>query len=287
MIDRLDHVMVVVADLDAAAARTAALLGRAASWRGSHPAYGTANALFRLDNTYLELIAPARDESFGAVLRERLAREGEGVCGLAFGSADAGDTVAELRARGIEVADPVPGSGRDERTGAERRWRNAFLSPAASRGVLVFVIEHESPPDSLPMMAPEGDPAAVVHALDHVVVATRDLEGTRALYGDGLGLRLALDRTFEQRGQRILFFRTGGATVEVVASTREAPDETAPDRFFGLAWRVPDADAVRARTLRAGFDASEVRPGAKPGTRVFTVRDAPGEVPTLLIEPAL
>jgi catechol 2,3-dioxygenase-like lactoylglutathione lyase family enzyme len=286
MIDRLDHVMVVVADLAAAAARTAALFGRQASWRGSHPHYGTVNALFRLDNTYLELIAPARDESFGAVLRGRLAAEGEGVFGLAFGSADADATVVELRRRGIEIADPAPGSGRDDRTGAERRWRNAFLPPAASRGLLLFVIEHASPADSLPMVAPEGDPAAAVHALDHVVVASRDLDGTRALYGDGLGLRLALDRTFEQRGQRILFFRTGGATVEVVASTREPADKTAPDRFFGLAWRVPDADLARARTARAGFDVSELRPGAKPGTRVCTVRDAPGGVPTLLIEPA-
>jgi catechol 2,3-dioxygenase-like lactoylglutathione lyase family enzyme len=285
MLDRLDHVMVVVADLDAAVARTAELLGRPASWRGSHPHYGTANALFRLDNTYLELIAPVRDESFGAVLRDRLAKEGEGVLGLAFGTSDADAAVAELRARGIEVADPAPGSGRDDATGAERRWRNAFLSPAASRGLLVFVIEHESPPDSLPLVAP-ADPPTAVHALDHVVIASRDLEGTRALYGDGLGLRLALDRTFEQRGQRILFFRTGGATVEVVASTREVPDPAAPDRFFGLAWRVPDAELARARALGSGFDVSEVRPGAKPGTHVCTVRDAPGGVPTLLIEPA-
>jgi catechol 2,3-dioxygenase-like lactoylglutathione lyase family enzyme len=286
MIDRLDHVMVVVADLPAAAARTAALFGRPASWRGSHPDYGTANALFRLDNTYLELIAPARDESFGAVLRERLAAEGEGVYGLAFGSSDVGETVAELRARGVEIADPAPGSGCDERTGAVRRWRNAFLSPAASRGLLVFVIQHDSPPDSLPLTKPECDAAAAVHALDHVVVASRHLDGTRALYGDRLGLRLALDRTFEARRQRILFFRTGGATLEVVASTRDAPDAAAPDRFFGLAWRVRDADLARSHAEREGFDVSEVRPGAKPGTRVCTVRDAPGGVPTLLIEPA-
>ena len=32
------------------------LLGRRPSWRGEHPGYGTANTLFRLDNTYLELL---------------------------------------------------------------------------------------------------------------------------------------------------------------------------------------------------------------------------------------
>ena len=38
----------------------------------------------------------------------------------------------------------------------------------------------------------------------------------------------------------------------------------------------------------AGFDVSELRSGRKPGTHVFTVRDAPGGVPTLMLsaEPA-
>ena len=36
----------------------------------------------------------------------------------------------------------------------------------------------------------------------------------------------------------------------------------------------------------AGFDVSEVRTGRKPGTRVFTVRDAPGGTPTLMLAPS-
>ena len=78
MIDRLDHVIVLVDALDAATLRTAALLGRPASWQGEHPGQGTANALFRLDNTYLELLSPVCDAGFGKHLRERLDREGEG-----------------------------------------------------------------------------------------------------------------------------------------------------------------------------------------------------------------
>ena len=285
MIQCLDHVMVLVDRLDEASARTAALLGREPSWRGEHPGFGTANTLFRLDNTYLELISPTADVGFGAVLRSRLDDEGEGVMGLAFGSADVEETVAELRERGVEVADPQPGSGRDAKSGAERHWRNAILTPAASRGLLLFVIQHESPPERLPMSEPT-DAEAAVHALDHVVVMSPDADGTRALYRDGLGLRLALDRTFEKRGVRLLFFRTGGTTVEIGSSTARPPDPEAPDRFGGLAWKVASADPARARLAAAGFDVSKVRPGHKPGTRVFTVRDAPGSVPTLVIEPA-
>jgi hypothetical protein len=46
---------------------------------------------------------------------------------------------------------------------------------------------------------------------------------------------------------------------------------------------VPDAEAARERLAAAGFDVSEVRPGAKPGTRVCTVRREAWGVPTLLI----
>ena len=35
-----------------------ALLGRGPSWHGRHPAFGTRNVLFRLANTYVELLAP-------------------------------------------------------------------------------------------------------------------------------------------------------------------------------------------------------------------------------------
>ena len=56
----LDHVVIAVADLETATSDYVALLGRAPSWRGSHPQYGTRNTLFRIDNTYLELLAPDR-----------------------------------------------------------------------------------------------------------------------------------------------------------------------------------------------------------------------------------
>ena len=54
----IDHIIIAVHDLAEASADYCALLGRAPSWRGAHPDYGTANTLFKLDNTYIELLAP-------------------------------------------------------------------------------------------------------------------------------------------------------------------------------------------------------------------------------------
>ena len=75
---------------------------------------------------------------------------GEGLVGFAFGTDDAEECCRALRARGLSPTDPIPGTGRDEKTGAERSWRNVIVPSADSRGPLVFAIEHLSPSEALP-----------------------------------------------------------------------------------------------------------------------------------------
>ena len=288
MLHSLDHVIIAVSELEQAAARMAALLGLRPSWRGEHPGAGSANVLFRLENTYLELLAPQGDGPVAEQLRGRLDQEGEGLVGLAFGTADADACYRAWTQRGLDPAPPADGVGRDVDSGAFREWRQVVLPPAKSGGILLFAIEHKSPADVLPTAAPAGDSRAVVVALDHVVVQTTDPDAARALYGDALGIRLALDRSFEDWGVRLLFFRLGGTTVEVAAQLAQQPalpSPEAPDRLWGLSHRVTDADAARARVAEAGFDVSEVRTGRKPGTRVFSVRHEPCGVATLMLEP--
>ena len=285
MLHSLDHVIVAVRELESATDTYARLLGRAPSWRGAHPGQGTANTLFRLANTYLELLGVVGEGPFASRVRERLERAGEGVVGFAFGTDDADETAAELRARGLPAADPLEGSGTDSTTGAVRRWRNVHLPESATRGVLAFAIEHLSPADALPPARVTVPQVAAVEGLDHVVVRSADPDATRKLYGESLGLRLALDKSFPERKVRLQFFRVGGVTVEVASLLGAAPDPAKPDELWGLAWRVPDADAARARLLEAGFSVSPVRNGNKPGTRVLTVeRDTCG-VATLVIAP--
>ena len=283
MWSHLDHVILAVRELDAAERLYARLLGRSPSWRGEHPGLGTRNALFRLGETYLELLAPS--ESGGSFLRQRLAERGEGLLGFALATPDADACAKALGERGLHPEPPAPGMGRDTESGAFREWRNVFFPPAETRGVLVFGIEHRSAPELLPEVPPPGPAAAAVHGIDHVVVRTADPDAAIAFYGERLGLRLALDRSFPQWGARLVFFRVGGITVELAARLDAAADPAAPDQAWGISWRVADADAARARLLEAGFDASAVRTGRRPGTRVFTLHGEPCGVATLMLEP--
>lgn len=288
MLETLDHLILSVQDLDSAVRAYTRILGRTPSWRGEHPGAGTINALFRIDNTYVELLAPEGEGPIGNALRTRLSGEGEGLAGLAFGTSDADACHARFAQQGLHPLPVEEGMGRDVDSGAFRRWRRVPLAPGETRGVLIFALEHLSEPEILPRASALEAEEASVHALDHVVVQTADPDAAKILYGEKLGLRLALDREFPQWHSRMLFFRVGGATVEVVAGAGGSADEQAPaadrDRLSGLCWRVGDAEAARARLAEEGFDVSEVRPGRKPGTRVFTLRDGSCGIPTLMLE---
>ena len=285
MLETLDHVVVAVGDLDAASRDTEELLGRPASWRGEHPGAGTANVLFRFENTTLELLAQKGEGPVGSAIAAQLASTGEGMAALAFGTPDAAACAAAWRAAGLAPRGPEDGLGRDTESGAIRRWSNVYADLAASRRVLLFAIERRSPVDVVPLCAPRVPVASAPARLDHAVVFSDDVDASRTIYADQLGLRLALDRSFEKRGVRILFFRVGGITIEIAGPLPGKEGAGQADRYGGLAWRVDDPDAARARLVDAGFDVSDVRPGAKPGTRVCTVRGRTCGVPTLLIGP--
>jgi catechol 2,3-dioxygenase-like lactoylglutathione lyase family enzyme len=146
--------------------------------------------------------------------------------------------------------------------------------PPAVHGVRVHVVAEPAPP------APPG----AVAAIDHVVVHTTAPERAIAAWRDRAGLRLALDRVFEGRGLRLLFFRAGGITLEY-ASPHPAPaDAGGDDVFYGLSYRVADVAAWRERLVAAGVDVSPVRTGMRPGTSVVTVRSGTAGVPTLLLQ---
>ena len=264
MIRALDHIAIAVTDFDAAVDGYRRLLGREPDLE---PRDGAHRAWFRFANMALEVISPTGEGGAGDRVRAQLDAAGDGTWLAAFQVDDVAAAAHLLSRRGLEV-EPI---------GALARVRAAGLT---------FVL---TPKSDAPLSPPTQSQAAAVTALDHLVVHTPNPDRALGLYGAKFGLDLRLDRANPQWGARQLFFSCGAAVFEVGASlTAPVTSESlgAPDRFGGLAWQVTDPDAAQARIAAAGFDVSEVRTGRKPGTKVFTVRDAPGGVPTLMLMPS-
>lgn len=181
---------------------------------------------------------------------------GDPVFSLGLAAPDLSETRRILERRGVAADGPI-------------------LSRSATHGVAIALVEDR------PAAPPPARPDAP-HALDHVVIHTPNMERAVALYGGRFGLDLRLDRANPQWGSRMLFFRCGGAVIEI-SSDLKAPVGDGPDRITGLAWRVADPVAAQARLVAAGLDVSPVRPGRKPGTQVFTVRAGVPGAPALMV----
>ncbi len=275
MWSRFHSAEIRVEDFDAALEHYACLLGRSAAWLGPRADGAGRSALLPLANMTLEVSEAVAGES-----------ERTGLVGIRLAlEAESGQEAANaLAARGVETLGLESLSTPEAEGARARAWDRLRVDASASRGIGVEGVANETGWRAAPSK-PDVPAHAAIRGLDHVVVLSADLEATRAFYLDGLGLRLALDRSFEERGVRLLFFRLAGVTVEIGGRLGEPPRSEARDRFGGLAWQVEDVDAIQQRLIGAGFDVSEVRAGHKPGTRVCTVRDPVHGVPTLLIQP--
>ena len=262
MITGLHHIAIVVRDLDAAVQGYERLLDVAPMARDGG---GARRAWFWLDNIGLEVIAPDGDGLSGDRVRARLDAAGEGQWLIAFTASDLDADTRLLERRGLAIS--------------ELTERAAMFDPASTGGVQLALM-------GFPRLASQTKGPLV--GLDHVVVNTANPDRALAVYGAKLGLDLRLDRENPQWGARQMFFRAGHDLVEIGASLK-APVSDGPDSFGGLAWLAADPAAVHARLAASGFNLSELRKGRKPGTQVFTVRDAPNGatlagVPTIVIQ---
>ena len=277
MITALDHVALVVPDLDAATARYTALLGCAPNWRGSD--HGAANVWFQLDNTALDIIAPVGPGPGGERMQAHLDQHGEGVWAMAYATPDLDSAHKLMERRGMKVTAPHPLRSTHPETKEKRAWR-MFSTELA--GVTTFVMEQK--PEDKPWPRCETTSPSAVNGLDHAVIRSPAPDRVQAMYGARLGLDMRLDRTAPEWGTRLMFFRCGDLVVEI-AHDLKAGVSDGPDSLWGFTWRTADIDGAHARLSDEGFNISEIRAGRRPGTRVFTVRDGTSNVPTLLIGP--
>lgn len=252
MINALHHISVGTANLVEAAQLTERLLGHLGII--SHN-----KAIFRLNNVSYVISTNVSDIT--------------GLTGLGFEIASADDALRICERRGLKIARPIEHTFDGVRT--------IDIDPQSTFGASIQLLERTEQSTRNPRDTAIN--SAAVAGLDHVVIRTPNPERATALYGARLGLDLRLDRSEPKWGTRFMFFRCGDTIIEIVHNLNEQPSSE-PDQLWGLTWRVVRADAAHERLKNEGFDLSEIRPGRKPGTRVFTVRNKTLGVPTLILE---
>ena len=175
----LDHVLMAVTDLAAAAALLEGRFGLASADGGRHAAWGTANRIVPLGESYLELVTvvdelAAAKSTFGRWVAAMRSRSGR-LIGWAARTTDL-DSVASRLDLGIS-----DGSRRDP-SGAELRWRGAGIEAAAAQPARPFFIEWDP-------RTPYPGHLAVAHPAGAVELARLELSGDPVRLAEWLGAR--------------------------------------------------------------------------------------------------
>jgi Glyoxalase-like domain len=199
----LDHVLIAVTDLAAAARTIEERHGLASVEGGRHPGWGTANRIVPLGETYLELIAvvdpaEAAGSAFGSWVAGGATSEGKPL-GWVVRTDDI-DGVAERL--GLEVV----AKSRKDASGRTLSWRVAGIEEATAEPSLPFFVEWGDG-------TPHPGRAAVTHPAGAVEIASLELDGDRQRLADWLGSH-PLPITVREGAPAIAGVILGGASGE-------------------------------------------------------------------------
>lgn len=203
----LDHVVIVVRDLQRAA-KAYARLGFTLTPQGQHT-LGSQNHCIMFGTDYIELLAVPSAHPALAYYRDFLSR-GEGLAALALASSDVAAASAALAGSGIATEPPLEFSRPVQHADGERaaRFRILPLPLSATPAAWSFVCQHSTPELVWqPQWLQHANGAAGLAA---VAVAVEDVNAAAGAYG----------RLFEDKPHRIpegLLVQTGSAAIALGA----------------------------------------------------------------------
>jgi methylmalonyl-CoA/ethylmalonyl-CoA epimerase len=130
MFKRMDHVGIVVSDIDATLRTYCDQLGFKLVQRVEIPEQKVVAAFLDAGNSTIELISPTDTDSGTA---KYLANRGEGTHHICYEVDDIVATLAELKAQGVRLIDETPRHG--------VHGLVAFIHPKAANGMMIEVLQ--------------------------------------------------------------------------------------------------------------------------------------------------
>jgi catechol 2,3-dioxygenase-like lactoylglutathione lyase family enzyme len=225
MLQAIDHIVIVVNDLEQAA-KDYEQLGFTVVAGGKHPV-GSHNVLISLaDGSYIEIIAfyrEALDHRWWDPLQK-----GERLVDYCMQTDDLRGDTSKLRTAGVAINDPVPWS-RTRPDGYELKWLLS-LAQGSHRGVAPFLIQDVTPRE-------ERIPQAFDHknratGIETVTIAVSDSAQIQRWYSNALGNQGAAisDEKLQAQGRR---YQIGPHKLDFMAPLGPASPLTDWLRAFG------------------------------------------------------
>jgi len=126
MINKIDHLGIAVKSLDEAVPYYEKALGLKCEHREEVASQKVRTAFFTVGDTHIELLEPTADDS---PIAKFLAKNGEGIHHVAFGTDNIGAQLSEAKSAGVQLIHETPIDGAGGKL-------VAFLHPKSTHGVL-------------------------------------------------------------------------------------------------------------------------------------------------------
>lgn len=131
MLTKIEHVALAVADLEAAIRLYTDVWGLPLEHREVVEDQGVEEAMFRIGESYIQLLAPLSPET---TVGKFIEKRGEGLHHIAYEVDDIEAALESLKKSGAQLIDETPRRG-------SRNTKVAFVHPKTNRGVLVELVE--------------------------------------------------------------------------------------------------------------------------------------------------
>ena len=245
MITGIDHIVIMVSDLEQAASQWGDL-GFTVIPGGKHPR-GTHNALIAFqDHSYLELIA-FWEPDYDAHKWHRFQNSGIGLIDHALASSDLPQEVQDITGRGVAYEGPNAGA-RSRLDGVELSWRTA--QPAGRDDhALPFIIDDVSPRELRVPGGEQAEHANGVLGVDTLQIVVDDVAAISAAYASVVD------------GVASPAISVGPHTIELQTPERGSEAEA----------RLRDYGAGPFRVRFYGSSSFDVEPGDVDGARISCI----------------
>ena len=272
MLTRVQNIFLATKNIEETSKKFTIFFKRNPNFVGQSKKLGIDIISFGLNKTNICLISPKCNGIWFEALNNFLKKGGEGIFGVNFSSDNFDNDYNNFVKNELKLSNKIETSFEGNKKDQIKFSFFNILNKTVES--LNIVISNE-----MDFQNNRENSKNNVSKVNQLVIQTKSPDTIKDFFRDKLSIRLALDKTFKEWAGRMLFFRLGGVTLEVI----EGQDIKQNSKYFGIGWHTDNYNKCYNDLLKNGFRLSKIRIGRKEGTLVSTLKDPILNIPTILI----
>lgn len=272
MLTRLQNIFLATKNIEKTSKQFSSFFSKNPDFIGHSKNLGIDIIVYDISKTNICLICPKNNGFWFDSLSNFLKEKGEGIFGVNFSSDDIDKDYSNFVKNGLEV---------------NEKNESNFESSKESQLKFSFFNIMDNSIDNLNILVSNeiNFSKKGINSIDRIskvnqlVIQTEFPDSIIDIFEKKLNIRLALDKTFKEWSGRMLFFRIGGVTLEVI----EGKNIKLNSEYFGIGWHTNNFNKCYNDLVEEGLKLSEIRKGRKKGTIVSTLKNPMLNIPTILI----